>query len=60
MVAPNGANDGVVLQATHLFASLFFAWSTYRVIVGWGVVLGGGVQACVKGGVAVQGRHGGS
>ena len=25
MVAPNGADDGVVLQATHLFALLFFA-----------------------------------
>ena len=60
MVATDGDDDGVVLQATHLFASLFFARSTYRVIVGWGVACGGGVRACGGGGAAVLGRHGGS
>ena len=60
MVAPDGADNGVVLQATHLFASLFFAQSTSRVIVGWGGACGGGVRACGGGGAAVLGHHGDS
>ena len=53
MATPDGADDGAISRATNLFASLFFVRSTDRVIVGWGVVLGGGVRACVGGGVAV-------
>ena len=34
MLAPDGAYNGAVLQATHLFALLFFARATDRVIVG--------------------------
>ena len=60
MVAPDGADNDTILQVTHLFASLFFAQWTDRVIVGWGGACGGGVGACGGGGAAVLGRHGGS
>ena len=52
MVAPDGADDGIVSQATHLFASLFFVRSTDRVIVGWG-----GLVASARGLVAAVGRR---
>ena len=52
MVAPDGADNGAVSQVTHLFASLFFARSTDRVIVGWG-----GLVAAACGLVAAVGRR---
>ena len=59
MVTPDGADDGAVSRATHLFASFFFARSTNRVIVGCGESFLGGVRACGGGGAAVLGCHGG-